>query len=37
MIPEAVELIDSMCEQGLLGRKTGQGFYKWEGNRCIKD
>jgi 3-hydroxyacyl-CoA dehydrogenase len=25
--------LDEMVERGLLGRKTGQGFYKWEGDK----
>ncbi len=28
--------IESFVEQGNLGRKTGQGFYKWEDGKAVK-
>ena len=27
----------SQVSKNLLGRKTGQGFYKWDGNKLAKD
>eukprot|EP00037_Helgoeca_nana_P028687 m.339170 g.339170 ORF g.339170 m.339170 type:complete len:351 (-) comp27812_c0_seq5:193-1245(-) len=33
--PEAVALLETMVGKGHLGRKTGQGFYRWEGNKCV--
>lgn len=35
MNPEGLQLLEEMVEQNLLGRKTGQGFYKWDGNKCL--
>jgi len=35
MNPQGIELLESMVENNLLGRKTGQGFYRWEGNKCV--
>ena len=34
-VPEAMELLEEMVEKDLLGRKTGQGFFKWEGNKRV--
>jgi len=35
MNPQGIELLESMVENNMLGRKTGQGFYRWEGNKCL--
>ena len=32
---EAMVLLESMVAKGNLGRKTGQGFYRWDGNKCL--
>ena len=32
-IPEAMQLLEDMVAANKLGRKTGQGFYEWEGNK----
>ena len=34
-VPEAMELLEQMVDDNLLGRKTGQGFFKWEGNKRV--
>lgn len=36
-IPGAVALLEDMVSKNALGRKTGQGFYKWQGNKVVKD
>eukprot|EP00038_Savillea_parva_P001803 m.107523 g.107523 ORF g.107523 m.107523 type:complete len:165 (+) comp10624_c0_seq1:892-1386(+) len=33
--PEALALLEDLVAQGRLGKKTGRGFYKWEGNKCV--
>ena len=35
MCPQGMELLEHMVEENLLGRKTGQGFYRWDGNKCL--
>ena len=32
---EGIELLQKMTDIGDIGRKTGQGFYKWDGNRKL--
>jgi len=33
--PEGVALLKKMTDENLIGRKSGQGFYKWEGNKKV--
>jgi len=33
--PEAIALLEGMVADNKLGRKTGQGFYRWEGSKCL--
>jgi 3-hydroxyacyl-CoA dehydrogenase/enoyl-CoA hydratase/3-hydroxybutyryl-CoA epimerase len=33
-VPE--NALDKMVEDGLLGRKTGQGYYRWENGKAVK-
>ena len=33
---EAPGILDSMIERGDLGRKSGQGFYRWEDGKAVK-
>eukprot|EP00041_Stephanoeca_diplocostata_P008794 m.131703 g.131703 ORF g.131703 m.131703 type:complete len:340 (-) comp17479_c0_seq1:359-1378(-) len=33
--PEAIRVLEDLCAKGLFGRKSGQGFYKWEGNKVV--
>jgi 3-hydroxyacyl-CoA dehydrogenase len=33
--PQGLQLLEHMVEENMLGRKTGQGFYRWEGNKCL--
>ncbi len=30
------KLLEDMVAKGHLGRKTGQGFYKWAGNKVVE-
>ena len=30
------EALQKMVDDGLLGRKSGQGFYKWENGKAVK-
>lgn len=34
-VPEAIAMLEEMVAAGNLGRKSGQGFYAWEGNKCV--
>jgi 3-hydroxyacyl-CoA dehydrogenase len=34
-IPEGVKLLGEMADAGKRGRKDGQGFYKWDGNKKL--
>ena len=32
-VPEAMALLEEMVAANKLGRKTGEGFFKWNGNK----
>ena len=32
---EGIALLEQMVADDKLGRKTGQGFYRWDGNKCL--
>jgi 3-hydroxyacyl-CoA dehydrogenase/enoyl-CoA hydratase/3-hydroxybutyryl-CoA epimerase len=32
----ALEALQKMVDEGLLGRKSGQGFYRWENGKAVK-
>ena len=32
-----VELVKSLVDQGKLGKKSGEGFYRWKNGRPVKD
>jgi 3-hydroxyacyl-CoA dehydrogenase len=34
-VPEAMVLLEEMVANNKLGRKTGEGFFKWEGNKRL--
>ena len=36
MPPATKSLLDEKCKTGTIGRKSGSGFYKWDGNRAIR-
>lgn len=36
MVPEVAGVLREKCGANHFGRKTGQGFYKWDGNRPIR-
>ena len=36
MPPAAKALLDQKCKTGTIGRKSGSGFYEWDGNRAIR-
>ena len=33
---EAPDVLSGMVDKGQLGRKSGQGFYQWEGGKAVK-
>jgi 3-hydroxyacyl-CoA dehydrogenase/enoyl-CoA hydratase/3-hydroxybutyryl-CoA epimerase len=33
---EAPDILSGMVEKGQLGRKSGQGFYRWEDGKAVK-
>ena len=36
-ISKAVARLDSMIEAGTLGKKSGEGFYKWSNDKPVRD
>ena len=36
MPPATKALLDEKCRTGRIGRKSGSGFYEWDGNRAIR-
>lgn len=32
---EGVALLQKMVDENKIGRKTGQGFYQWDGNKKL--
>ena len=36
MPPATKALLDEKCKAGTIGRKSGSGFYEWDGNRAIR-
>ena len=36
MPPATKALLDEKCKIGTIGRKSGSGFYEWDGNRAIR-
>jgi 3-hydroxyacyl-CoA dehydrogenase/enoyl-CoA hydratase/3-hydroxybutyryl-CoA epimerase len=36
MPPATKALLDEKCRTGTIGRKSGSGFYEWDGNRAIR-
>jgi 3-hydroxyacyl-CoA dehydrogenase/enoyl-CoA hydratase/3-hydroxybutyryl-CoA epimerase len=34
--PAAKTLLTEKCDAGTIGRKSGSGFYDWDGNRAIR-
>ena len=36
MPPATKALLDEKCKTGTIGRKSGSGFYEWDGNRAIR-
>jgi 3-hydroxyacyl-CoA dehydrogenase/enoyl-CoA hydratase/3-hydroxybutyryl-CoA epimerase len=36
MPPATKALLDEKCKTGTIGRKSGSGFYEWDGNQAIR-
>ena len=36
MPPATKAMLDEKCKIGTIGRKSGSGFYEWDGNRAIR-
>ena len=36
MPPATKAMLDEKCKTGTIGRKSGSGFYEWDGNRAIR-